>query len=136
MDFLGIGPLELIFILLIALIIFGPNDIAKAGRTVGRFLRNVVTSEGWMAFQQATKGMRNLPNNLMRQAGLEEDELERITQMTEIKEATKDLNNKISPWTTPPSKIAAQSKVSEGEFPSDDSSPPEVQSEELTSQNT
>jgi Sec-independent protein translocase protein TatA len=36
MDFLGVGPLELLFILLIALIVLGPNDMVKTGRTLGK----------------------------------------------------------------------------------------------------
>jgi Sec-independent protein translocase protein TatA len=39
MDILGIGIQEILFILVIALIIFGPKDIVKAGQTAGRFLR-------------------------------------------------------------------------------------------------
>ena len=70
MDFLGIGPLELFFILIIALIIFGPNDIVRAGKTIGSFLRKVVTSDGWRTFQQASKGMRDLPNTLPDQFAL------------------------------------------------------------------
>ncbi len=117
MDFLGIGPLELIFVLLIALIIFGPRDIAKAGRTVGRFLRTVVTSDGWKAFQQASKGMRNLPNTLMREAGLEEEELKKMTGMSALEETTKDLDKNISPWTTPPSKPDTQPQTKERKSP-------------------
>jgi len=78
MDFLGIGPLELIFILLIALIIFGPNDIVRAGKTLGSFMRKVVRSDGWRAFQQASKGMRDLPTTLMREAGLDEEDLRQV----------------------------------------------------------
>ena len=63
MDILGIGPLEIFFILVIVLIIFGPNDIVKAARTIGRFLRKVVTSEGYRAFQQASKGLEDLAIN-------------------------------------------------------------------------
>ncbi len=133
MDFLGIGPLELIFVLLIALIIFGPKDIARAGRTVGRFLRTVVKSEGWKAFQEASKGMRNLPNTLMREAGLEEEELKRMSGMSALEEATKDLDNKITPWTTPPSKKATQPKSPEGTSTSNGESSPGVQTEETSS---
>ena len=35
MEILGIGPLELLFILILALIIFGPKEVEKAGQTVG-----------------------------------------------------------------------------------------------------
>jgi len=103
MDFLGIGPLELFFILLIALVIFGPNDIVKAARSLGRFLRKVVTSDGYRAFQQASKGMRDLPTTLMREAGIEENDLRQLTGYSELEQATKEFENQISPWTTPPS---------------------------------
>jgi Sec-independent protein translocase protein TatA len=38
MEILGIGPLELVFILLIAVIVLGPGDVVKTRRTIGRFL--------------------------------------------------------------------------------------------------
>ncbi|MBL7161671.1 MAG: twin-arginine translocase TatA/TatE family subunit [Anaerolineales bacterium] len=136
MDILGIGPLELVFILLIALIIFGPKDIVKAGRTVGHFLRKVVTSEGWSAFQQASKGMRNLPNTLMREAGIEEEELKKMTGVTDLKETTSDIDNKISSWTTPPSKNKSQPEISQGASPSGSKSQLEVEPKEPTSQNS
>ena len=104
MDFLGIGPLEIVFILIIALIIFGPNDIIRAGKTMGRFMRKVVTSDAWRAFQQASKGMRDIPSTLMREAGLEENDLRELSGLKDFEEATKDLENQISPWTTPPNK--------------------------------
>ncbi len=72
MEILGIGPLELIFIILIALILLGPKDMAKAGRTIGRFLRRIVTSDEWRTMQQASRELSRLPNRLIRDAGLEE----------------------------------------------------------------
>jgi Sec-independent protein translocase protein TatA len=114
MDFLGIGPLELFFILLIALIIFGPNDIVKAGKTLGTFLRKVVKSENWRIFQQASKGMRNLPNTLMREAGLEEEDLKALTGLSDLEEATRDLNQGMSSWTSPPQDKPAQPTIGSG----------------------
>lgn len=72
MDIFGIGPTELFFIVLIALIILGPKDMQKAGRTIGRWLRNLVTSDGWRVFRDTSRELRNLPNRLMREASLEE----------------------------------------------------------------
>ncbi len=72
MEFLGIGPLELFFIVLIALIVLGPKDMVKAGRTIGRFLRTLVTSPTWRTIQQTSRELRYLPNRLMREAGLED----------------------------------------------------------------
>ena len=72
MEILGIGPLELLFILLIALILLGPNDMVKAGRTLGRIMRKTILSPTFLEMQRT---IRNLPNELMRQAGLEESDL-------------------------------------------------------------
>jgi uncharacterized protein YjiS (DUF1127 family) len=73
MEILGIGPLELFFILIIALIVLGPKDMVKAGRTIGRFLRSLVTSPTWRAVSRTSTELRNLPNKLIRDAGLEEE---------------------------------------------------------------
>ena len=105
MDILGIGPLELLLILVIALIVMGPSDMIKAGRTAGKFLRQVVTSPTWRAVTQTSTEIRRLPNRLIREAGLEEE----IGTLKDLsKQATgpnPDLEkwqNQISPWTTPP----------------------------------
>ncbi len=85
MEILGVGPLELIFIFMIALIVLGPQDMKKTGKTLGRFLRKIVTSQGWREFQQGWRNLRYLPNKLMREAGLEEDMKTLNESMKEIK---------------------------------------------------
>src|SRR5512143_1750056 len=72
MEILGIGPSELLFIVVLALIILGPKEMQKAGRTIGKWLRQVVTSDGWKFFQQTSREIQTLPNRLMRDAALEE----------------------------------------------------------------
>lgn len=76
MEILGIGPSELIFIIIIALIVLGPRDMQKAGLTIGRWLRKLITSDGWKLFQQTSREIQTLPNRLMREAEL--DELNKI----------------------------------------------------------
>jgi sec-independent protein translocase protein TatB len=77
MEILGIGPSELLFIIIIALIVLGPKDMQKAGRTIGRWLNNLVRSDGWKAFQQTSREIRSLPTKLMRDANMELAETER-----------------------------------------------------------
>ncbi|MBN2548184.1 MAG: twin-arginine translocase TatA/TatE family subunit [Anaerolineales bacterium] len=90
MEILGIGPLELLFIIIIALIVLGPKDMVKAGRTLGRTMRKVVTSPAWRSFIQASKDLSHLPNKLMREAGLEE-EIQQIKEMDqEIRGISRD----------------------------------------------
>jgi sec-independent protein translocase protein TatB len=72
MEILGIGPSELLFIVVIALIVLGPKDMQKAGRNIGKWLRQIVTSDGWKLFQQTSREIQTLPNRLMREAALDE----------------------------------------------------------------
>lgn len=72
MDIFGIGPTEIVFIVLLALILLGPKEMEKTGRTIGRFLRNLTRSEGWRAFRDTSREIRNLPNRLMREANMED----------------------------------------------------------------
>ena len=87
MEILGVGPSELIFIIIIALIVLGPKDMQKAGRTIGKWLRQIVTSDGWKLFQQTSREIQTLPNRLMREAALDED----------LKDVQKDLNRALDP---------------------------------------
>jgi sec-independent protein translocase protein TatA len=68
MEILGVGLPELIFILLLALVIFGPKDLEKAGKTMGRAIFKFLNSDSWKAIRQVGK----LPAELVRQAGLDE----------------------------------------------------------------
>jgi Sec-independent protein translocase protein TatA len=71
MEIFGIGTSELLFILILALIILGPKDMQKAGRTIGKWLRSIVTSDGWMMIRKTSNELRTLPNRLMREANEE-----------------------------------------------------------------
>jgi hypothetical protein len=113
MELLGIGPFELIFILIIALIVLGPNDMVKAGRTLGRWMRTIVTSPTWRTIQQTSREIRYLPNRLIREAGLEEQiseirtglpgkgQLRRDLGLDQINSDLKQWERDISDWTTP-----------------------------------
>ena len=83
MEILGIGAPELVFVIIIALIVLGPKDMQKAGRTIGRWLNQLIRSDGWKAFQQTSREIRNLPTSLMREANLELAETEK-----ELRKAT------------------------------------------------
>jgi sec-independent protein translocase protein TatB len=87
MDFLGVGPLELIFVLIIALLIIGPKDIGKTARTIGKFLNRLYKSEEWRALTEASRTIRTLPNRLAREAELEE--------LKDIKDSFKDASKEL-----------------------------------------
>jgi Sec-independent protein translocase protein TatA len=73
MEILGIGPMELFFIIILALIVLGPKDMMKAGRTIGKFLRDLTRSDYYRAFVSSSREIRNLPTRLIREANLEEE---------------------------------------------------------------
>jgi Sec-independent protein translocase protein TatA len=72
MEILGIGPLEILLILVLVLIIFGPKEIDKAGKTIGKNLNQFIRSDTWKNINQTSREIKNLPTRLMREAGLEE----------------------------------------------------------------
>jgi Sec-independent protein translocase protein TatA len=72
MEIFGIGPLEFLLIMLLALIILGPKDMQKIGKNIGQGLNKLVKSETWKTVRQASEKMKTLPNDLMRDAELEE----------------------------------------------------------------
>ena len=61
MEIFGVGPSELFFVVIIALIILGPKDMQKAGKTIGKWMRDIVTSDGWKMFQQTSHELRDPP---------------------------------------------------------------------------
>ena len=89
MEILGIGMSELVFIAIIALIVLGPKDMQKAGKTIGKFLRDIVTSDGWKMFQQTSRELRTLPNRLMREAN---EDLNQIGK--DLKDASPSATNR------------------------------------------
>jgi Sec-independent protein translocase protein TatA len=99
MEILGIGMPELIFIIIIALIVLGPKDMQKAGRTIGKFMRDIVTSDGWKAFLQTSREIRTLPNRLMREAN---DELNKIGDEINASVPTRSRYGSISVPSRPP----------------------------------
>jgi len=103
-EVLGIGPLELMFVILIALIIIGPKDMSKTARSAGRYLNRMYRSETWRTLTEASRTLQTLPNRLAREAQLEE--LEALRKDLDdsgapAKPGVAD-NPALQPWVTPP----------------------------------
>ena len=86
MKFLNIGPLELVFIVLIAIIILGPAETLKSIRTVGQWIYKFVRSPYWQTVLDAQKEIRDLPTKIVRESGLDES-------LAEIKKETSGLTS-------------------------------------------
>ena len=90
MEILGIGVPELVFVIIIALIVLGPKDMQKTGKTIGKWLSNLTRSEGWKVFQQTSREIRALPTKLIRDANNEFNEIGR-----DIKSASTQTSSRV-----------------------------------------
>jgi Sec-independent protein translocase protein TatA len=86
MNILGVGPLELIFIFLIAIIVLGPKDIVKASQTMGRWLRTIIRSDTWRIIRQTAREIRTIPTKMMNESGIS-DISKSIPSEAELKQA-------------------------------------------------
>jgi Sec-independent protein translocase protein TatA len=93
MELFGIGPMELIFILIIILLVVGPNDIQKFARNFGKLLNRIYRSPGYNMVRQASDELRNLPARLAREAQL--DELKEMDEFKQIKADLQDASNSL-----------------------------------------
>lgn len=127
MDFLGIGPLELLFVLVIALIVLGPRDIVSLARRAGRLLNRIYRSEVWGTINQASREFRDLPNRLAREAALEDlDERIRQGADPDAKIKAKGTNPALDAWTPSPKSTRAATS-DEGATAKSEKEPPEEQ---------
>ena len=73
MQFFNIGFGEIIFILILATIVLGPERIVSYSRWAGKFVRQVIQSPFWKEIRKTQTELRQLPNQLMQESGLKED---------------------------------------------------------------
>jgi TatA/E family protein of Tat protein translocase len=83
MDFFGIGPMEIILILVIGLLIFGPDKLPQIGRDLGRTLRS---------FKKATTDLSAEMSKEM-----EEEKKEINSDTKQIKQELDEISNPAKP---------------------------------------
>jgi Sec-independent protein translocase protein TatA len=97
MNIFGIGPLEIIFILIIGILVLGPEGMVEAGKKLGRWMRSIIRSSWWQNIRQGINDIQYLPQRLIREAELEElDQLRKLTNDSLPSIGDQDLIN--SPW--------------------------------------
>ena len=71
-------------IVVIAVIVLGPKGMVKAAREIGLLIRKVVKSPLWRDVMDTSREIRDIPQKIVREAGIEGDlkELRRSTQGT------------------------------------------------------
>jgi Sec-independent protein translocase protein TatA len=79
MEFLGIGPLELLLIFVLALILLGPKDMVATAKKAAAAIRKLTQSEVWKDAVDSSREIRQFPTQIMKDTGLE-DELRKINR--------------------------------------------------------
>jgi sec-independent protein translocase protein TatB len=102
MQIFGIGPLELLFILVIMILVLGPKGMVKAARESGKYIRKVTRSPLWAEIVGTSREMRNLPAKIIKDAGIQDeiDELRRSTLPPSFAEEQNYLNQTNKPNAT------------------------------------
>jgi len=81
MNIFGIGPFEIVFVLIIGILVLGPEGMITAGRKLGKFMRSIIKSNWWQNVRKGVSEIQYLPQRLMREAELEElNELRNLTK--------------------------------------------------------
>ena len=113
MNIFGIGPLEIIFVMIIGILVLGPEGMIDAGRKLGKFMRSIIHSPWWKNIRQGVTEIQHLPQRLIREAELEElNELRDLTINSFPKIGGNDLLK--SSWSgSPASKSEKSSKPAE-----------------------
>ena len=82
MEFFNIGGLELLLILVIALVVLGPDRIVKVGHTLGSWLRKLSKNVLFREVVQTTDEIRNYPRKILDEAHLNPEELDLSKQIS------------------------------------------------------
>jgi sec-independent protein translocase protein TatB len=89
MNILGIGPLELVLIIVIMILVLGPQQMVVTARKAGALFRKVVKSPIWGTIMDTSREIRDIPTKLVREAGLDEE----FKEMKETAQSVKNLKN-------------------------------------------
>lgn len=95
MDFLGIGPLELFVVFIIILLVLGPKEMVKTGKTLGQVFRNIFLSDTWKGLNRISREIRTFPTKLTREA-----ELENLDKEFDLKRQIAPLSQELKEYTS------------------------------------
>ena len=118
----GVGPLEILLVLVLALIFLGPQDMVKTARSLGRAFYRLYHSPIWRQIMSTQQELRDLPTKFVREAGMEEtlaslkkdgaeirDDIRQATQSatSELTSASREIKDQ-PPIPPPPAALPAE----------------------------
>lgn len=89
MKFFNLGLSEIIFILIIALIIFGPGNMVKTAKEAGAFIRKITKSPYWKEVWATRRELNELPKMLAKEAELDET-------IRDLNKESRDISSSVS----------------------------------------
>ncbi len=95
MEIFNIGPLELIFILILALVVLGPEGMLNSARKIGQTIAKVVRSPIWRDFMRTSQEIREIPTRFAREAGIEETMREVNETNRQIRQEARSVMNSV-----------------------------------------
>jgi len=75
MSIFGVGPMEVLLVLVLALLVFGPEDIIALARRVGTWWRKIRGTETWRAVTRTSYELQHLQQRLYEESGLADPDL-------------------------------------------------------------
>lgn len=80
MEIFGIGPLELVLIVLVAIIVLGPKEMLSSAQKAAEWLRKLRKSDAWTT----TKEVMDIPKQVMKETGLDKEirEIQNLSSKT------------------------------------------------------
>jgi Sec-independent protein translocase protein TatA len=90
MEIFNIGPLEFLLIVVIALIVLGPEEMAANARKIGKWVNKVIRSPFWKEVVGTSQEIRDLPQKIIREAQMEDT----MAELKKINTTRFDLDGK------------------------------------------
>jgi sec-independent protein translocase protein TatB len=99
MQLFNIGPVEFLLILIVMFILLGPEGMIRTARQIGSWIRQIIRSPIWKDVMGYSQEIRELPQKIVRETGLDEDlaEIRKTTQAAsdEVKQSMQDANQEV-----------------------------------------
>jgi sec-independent protein translocase protein TatB len=85
MEIFNVGPWEFILIVVLALVIFGPERMVEYSKQAARLIRKIIRSPFWRDLISTTEEIKSIPQQLVKEANLEES----LKEISEIRSSLK-----------------------------------------------
>jgi Sec-independent protein translocase protein TatA len=69
----SIGTSEILLVLILMIILLGPQKMVEGAKDLGKTIRKVTRSQFWKDVKQTSREIRDIPKKIMEEADIEDD---------------------------------------------------------------